>query len=312
MKRIITLLLILLLSFSVVSCKSKQDDENAKAAAELQAQTDDETEEKDKWSFDYEGVIAVDSMPYEINNLDDLVEEYPISMDCFVGKVISAEVILPKAPIYTIHRVVDDCSGCNGFFRLDKFSDSLFYVHSDIYVYTVEIEQVVNSIFTTEKTTIQIISDIDRQDAPLEEGNRYLLGGFLFQYGEKTMLRHWFRMSAKVDSEGRLEGVGADAEIINSLGTVQNFAQNEKIKKLFEKETYFSGKYADDYELDEYCRINVLEKDANTERFIADAKKALIVGSGFKMDAKTAIIDWPNGLSAEQYVEHYEKKYLTK
>ncbi len=298
MKRIISILLISVMLISVSGCKSKQQAEDAKntlAAVESSSKIEGVTE-KNFLPSELEGEIFADPVPTTIKTSEDMVKYYG-SCEVFVGKIITAEVIKPDAPVFHLHNHIESKKNeiCGRYYRTDRNHEELFLLDSNLYLYTVEIEKTINSVFTTEKTTIQVIDDVPYKDwlddssVPYEVGERYVMSGRLYQYGEKTVLREIFYYTAKVDSEGVLEGVGRDADIMNGFGSVETFVASKDIAKIFEKDYYLCAGYQKDYNLLSNS-INVNSKDKNVQKLIADGKKALPIDSKFKMPVKTDVI----------------------
>ncbi len=300
MKRIISILLISVMLISVSGCKSKQQAEDAKntlAASQSTSKIEGATID-DFPSGEYEGEIFLDYEVFPFYTVDDMVRGY-VSSDVFVGKVVDVQIIKPMAPLYHLHKHAEDEKNkvCGRYYRTDRNYEELFLLDSDLYLYTVEIEKSINSIFTTEKTTIQVINDVPYGEEWLgykqpsyEVGERYIMGGRLWQYGEKTVLREEYTFTSKVGLNGELEGFGSSgAEIMNQFGTLENFISNKEIAKIFEKEFYVTSGYVKDYNLSTNL-LKVDSKDENIQKLIADGKKALPIDSKFKMPVKTDVI----------------------
>lgn len=302
MKRIVSLLLVLIVIISVSGCKSKQQAENAKkviAASETKV-TSSKLENAKAEDFppgEFEHGLMVDYAYDPPQTIEDVVKKN-ISYDVFIGKVVDVEIIIPKTPLYHLHRHQEgeDDEVCGEFYRTDRNYEEYFLLDSNLYLYTVEIEKSINSVFTTEKTTIQMINEVPYKkhnlspiSAPHKLGERYILSGRLWQYQEKTVLREVSAFTSKIDSKGRIEGVGQDAEIMNEFGTVDNFMANKDIAKIFEKDYYLSDGYQKDYNLSSNT-ININSKDENVQKLISDGKKALPIDSKFKMPVKTDVI----------------------
>lgn len=300
MKRLISFFVLSALVLSFSSCQKQK----TLPKTEMKTEYKDTLSYVDKKYSIYELQSPVyfgteDIMTFGGDTVADLVGFY--RDDMFVGKVVAAEKIIPKLPLYYLHR--QECTQgvyCDYGFTFDKKYAEYYSLDDDIYIYTVEIETVINAVFTVEKTTVWVIDGVAANEKPYQVGQKYLLCGRVCQYGDKTVLRVADACTSKVDSEGNIECIGGkkQAEVLNAAGNVQNILSDPEVKALPKKDIYIAPAYKEDYG----------GSAASEDVIVEDIKKALVTENNFRMKITPQFYDWPEGYEEELYEKYYPDK----
>ena len=230
-------------------------------------------------------IIKIDSDNRPLETIED-ISHYP-SADVFVGKIISKEEIVTENNAYK-KRKKSKGPITTEYFFIDPTIESVYYaVTGDLYVYTVEVEKTVNSVFVEQGTTIKVIADALAVSKPYVEGESYLMYGVLYEYHGETVLALTQMFAARVDDNGVLEGIGCDAMVMNELKTVDEFIANDEIQKIFKRPLNIATEYKRGYGLARGENLMDEKNKPILDSIIADGKKAIIAGSKVKMKIDT-------------------------
>ena len=168
------------------------------------------------------------------------------SADVFVGKIISKEEVISKNNTYNANKTASQ--KVTGYFLIDSdIEDVYFSLTGDLYLYTVEVNTTINSVFVEKGTTIKVIADASAVSEPYEIGGSYLMYGVLYEYHGETVLALTQMFAAKVDDSGTLYGIGLDAKIINDFKNTDTLFADETIQEIFKKDLNIPSKYKEDY-----------------------------------------------------------------
>lgn len=256
-----------------INTESEQDD-----VSEV-PEKDEKTQEKNSQTEFVE--VHIDKGVNRIETVEAMVKQY-YSADIFIGKVVGIEEITVDSELHRKHQKHERCSA---YFSLnDDISSELFLIHSKIYMYTVEVEKTVNSVFIQPNTTIKMIHAVNENGEPYTVGQRYLMYGTLYEYEQETVLRLWKIFAAKVDDEQKLTGLFVNAKILDEIGTVENFISNQTLKQLYEKSIIIPEEYLLSYGAQKNTLVSDEKNKDIVNNILSDGKKAIIADSDFKMN----------------------------
>lgn len=243
------------------------------------------------------------------NTVAELVEFY--KDDIFVGKVVAAEKIIPKLPLYYLHN--EECKDgiyCEYAFTFDKNYKSYYSLTDEIYIYTVEIETVIRQQLTVQNTTIWVMDGVAMNEKPYEVGQQYIFSAYYSQYGDKTVLRMRDVVKAKVDSDGNIQSMidNRESKVLNEAGNVKNIISSMSENGLKENFYSIALPLCKDYGYNGAAYVDLDNLSPAAEQIINDIRKALVIENNFRMDLTLQFYDWPKDYAPEQYEKYYPDK----
>ena len=233
--------------------------------------------------------VIVDYLDVEYGT-PEAVENFYGASDCFVGKILDSEQAVIDEEVYQEYfdpNFSDEYMD-EHYFRLNAdFTNVVYPLNAELYIYTVEVEKSIFSIFTEEGAKIKVIADVSDMTEEYKVGNRYIMKGTIFQYKEETMLNLKDEFRAKVDKGGSLIGLSRDAKLFETLKTVDELASNRSVQAAFKKRLDIPTNIYTAYGLPQQANIMHTDNKPILDSIIADGKKAILADSKFKMKIDT-------------------------
>lgn len=207
--------------------------------------------------------------------------------DCFIGKIVDVDNVTIRDDVKKEFFSTDlpDEEKDDHYFRLNPdFFGVVYPLNAELYIYTVEIEKSIFSIFTEQGTKIKVIADVSDMTEAYKINQKYLMKGTLYEYEGETLLNLLDQFRARVNDDGTLIGLSKDAGIFDTIKNVEEFENNSNIKSIFRKQISIPPEFATACGMSKQERITDEKNRAILEKVIVDGKKAIIADSGFKMN----------------------------
>ena len=132
--------------------------------------------------------VIVDYLDVEYGT-PEAVENFYGASDCFVGKILDSEQAVIDEEVYQEYfdpNFSDEYMD-EHYFRLNAdFTNVVYPLNAELFIYTVEVEKSIFSIFTEEGAKIKVIADVSDMTEEYKVGNRYIMKGTIFQYKEEA------------------------------------------------------------------------------------------------------------------------------